>query len=632
MVLMGILGFLQATLLPGLIIVHFLPYRGWILVLCLCFALSLLANFELVFLLTALGLYTRPCLIGIIAGEFAILGWLYFARGYHHKHFEIRLSLTDGSQGHIRKQIVLILRFVAILCFLMVLIETLRSNPASFYLQDDIVSWNRWATEWYQVQIPSLSYLYPQLIPANWSLTYAMMGSAEVHLFAKMIMALFPLALLLLFVDEHLRTGELGPLVAMPVLTFLLFRLTPKAIGSGYVDIAVAFLASLAFYLLQLTEARSPEPNRGHLSVALSSAAAGLCKQAGLFVVAAGFFEVLLMRPSRSEGRSSLCLMAKRAGLFALISVCCVGPWYLVKGIEIARGQELSNIGYLGAYIHAEKNPGIRMAKATWNAVQMTTGISNKLSLANAFKGSALILSLGLAALSLTSRRGRRCMLLVGLPYYLIWAAFYSYDFRNLTLALPFLSRSIGYGVDMLTSSPGKVEFDQRPQQRSQGRVSLNTVVSTGLSLFAVVVLWGVHAFPSDRLIQETHRIQRNLVDPILREKLYDYYHTHGLDGKILTTYPILLYLPEFRNHIYTDDWRMSPGRAHERDVMDALHRFEPFCDLMRLAGVDSKIKYLLIHNGVLPAVFQEDVKRGDVKLIFEASGVTFYELRCFGP
>ena len=78
MVLFGILGLLQSTALPALLIMKVCRLRGGITERLLwMFPLSLIPNYLLIFALAALHLYTRPVMLCILAVEILALLFLY---------------------------------------------------------------------------------------------------------------------------------------------------------------------------------------------------------------------------------------------------------------------------------------------------------------------------------------------------------------------------------------------------------------------------------------------------------------------------------------------------------------------------------------------------------------------------
>ena len=78
LMLFGILGLMQAVLLPALIIMKAGKLRGGITEqLIRLLPISMTVNYLLVFLLAALHLYTRPVMLALIAAEAFCILWLY---------------------------------------------------------------------------------------------------------------------------------------------------------------------------------------------------------------------------------------------------------------------------------------------------------------------------------------------------------------------------------------------------------------------------------------------------------------------------------------------------------------------------------------------------------------------------
>ena len=78
LILFGILGLMQVTLLPALIIMKAGKLRGGVTEqLIRLLPISLTANYLLIFLLAALHLYIRPVMLVLIAAELLCILWLY---------------------------------------------------------------------------------------------------------------------------------------------------------------------------------------------------------------------------------------------------------------------------------------------------------------------------------------------------------------------------------------------------------------------------------------------------------------------------------------------------------------------------------------------------------------------------
>ena len=78
LIFFGILGLLQNTILPGLVLMKVGRIRGGVVEkLLYLLPVSLLTNYLLIFLLAALHIYTRPVMVGIIAAEILLILWVY---------------------------------------------------------------------------------------------------------------------------------------------------------------------------------------------------------------------------------------------------------------------------------------------------------------------------------------------------------------------------------------------------------------------------------------------------------------------------------------------------------------------------------------------------------------------------
>ena len=75
----GILSLLQILFLPGFIVLKYFQNKqmGFLERITFSFALSLIINFLIVFILTSLGLYQRLLVLLIFLGELVLVFWLY---------------------------------------------------------------------------------------------------------------------------------------------------------------------------------------------------------------------------------------------------------------------------------------------------------------------------------------------------------------------------------------------------------------------------------------------------------------------------------------------------------------------------------------------------------------------------
>jgi hypothetical protein len=609
--LFGLIAIVQVAFLPGFIVLQLLNIRGFFLKCILAFAFSLALNYQLVFILTATGFYTRGEMTGVLVAELLASGWL-FAR-QHSLSDRINLALFQGNSTGQRFffRIANYFFLIAAFCSLLVMLLTLlKENPGVFHTGDDVMSWNRWAVEWFNGRFPSGSGEYPQLLPANWSTTYLLTRTADVQMFAKAVMAVFPVAVLFVFYDAYRRFFSLGALAGSVFCAYLFLQLLGP-LGSGYADIPVAFFALLTFYLIYLHNRNVLGLRDTLVSVAITASGAALTKQAGFFVLVIAILLLLLTvvkkRALHVQCHDFLPLM------YVILAVSLlVIPWYAFKENQIRKGIDPSNVGYVTSGIYAEKNPLKRVLTATLD-VEKRTGVPR----------AFWVVFVVLLVISLKTQIGRRS-LFVGLPYYLIWAAFFSYDNRNMALSLPFLSIAAGEGFCFVlglinhSGSEGRT-FSRHLTLDAPLGVSLGVL----LSFIVTLALLGSAKYPSSVLIAKSNEIRRKVGDPIINQKLYEFYYSTGFKGKVVSIYPEMCVLPQIGQYCY-----MGRFKSADQGVQE-VERCTDICALLKLVTDSEEIRYIIIPDGLYPALFENSLKKGTLFRIFGASGMSFFEIRC---
>jgi hypothetical protein len=215
------------------------------------FGLSLIINYLLVFVFTAAGIYKPLTLYILLFIEGGLLIYYGVTRG---KFGDYRYINLDISRCVISlKQFFAAHSFIYNFLFLVSLGVLLWYVFLFFYFLggvfehwDPVTGWNRFAWDWANNHWPANTWHYPQLVPANWSISYVLMQNTGVQCFAKAIMPLFSIAVLLLFLDLALDTKKPAYLLGLVGYGMLLAYLyEPSYIVSGYVDIAVCFFGLL---------------------------------------------------------------------------------------------------------------------------------------------------------------------------------------------------------------------------------------------------------------------------------------------------------------------------------------------------------------------------------------------------
>lgn len=262
MFITGILAILQITLLPGMLVLRWRKVRaGAIQFLAYAFGLSLLINYLIVFLLAALKLYTRLTLGMLIASELFFLVGAYrdilslplgeaTQRLWHAltswlASLRLEIKVRDDSNQtliNLTRLGFLLGAFVLAIGSILWMLQVYRLNLGTvFNSWDAVISWNRWAVAWAGNQIPPDTGYYPQLLPANWSLTYVAMNNPAVQFFAKSLAPLFLLWIFLLLFDLGLDGKTFGFFLAITITRLITKKFTGEFIAEGYSDIPATF-------------------------------------------------------------------------------------------------------------------------------------------------------------------------------------------------------------------------------------------------------------------------------------------------------------------------------------------------------------------------------------------------------
>ena len=523
---LGFCALLQIVFLPGFLLVRARRWSdGALQTLLLSFALSLLLNFLLVMLLVGLRLYTTPVLLGIFALELVALLWpprgaaVPVSAGWQADVARLTQLGLDCWQGTWLQRVVR-LGLVAFAAQAVVLsaLEVTAHWGSIFFMWDEINSWNRWALDWAANHWPRLTMGYPQLVPANFSLTYVFMGTTHVWAFAKALTPLFPLATLLLWLDLALRTRRWGFLLAIPLTAILIKTILASLLLLGYADAPLMYLAAAGLYVCVLHHAVTPAPEQRRdsfsLLLPLLAAAAALTKITGWYVCFALLLLAWRWQAAQPTGPQPARWLARWLVVIALVAV----PWYALAIGLLMPSQE----GSLNAYdVLQYAHQGRAGMERVTHGLQWL--VRNG--------GLPGILCLTMSLIALPHRRWRWLALLGG-GWWLVWSLGMSYDARNLAPVLPLFALATAMGLEEACRMPA------RP------RLAL---------LLAALLLALAASNPVDRLAlaqaDELQHVGEKDVDFVLTQ----YLDEHEFDGKILSNYGFLPFVPH-----------MAPYYQHE--------------------------------------------------------------------
>lgn len=594
----GLLSLIQITFLPGFLALRYFQnkHMGVLEKIAFSFALSLIINFLLVFLLTSLGLYQRLVILLIFVAELAFALWS--------TRFALRVSLETISKTFMQsvqsttsywselgkkseqnwqrtlRLLLYLTLFAGAIAALYWIGKVLFSNRLTvFSVWDSVVSWNPWAVEWFHNHIPELTRRYGQLIPANWSLSYVFMDSSQIQFFAKSIMPLLTLFILLLMTLLGIEFKSYG-FFAAAILTQLMFK---KFLGvhvfSGYVDTAVSFFSFASLYcLVKASFLKDKQSVKSFLALgAILAGGAFATKQPGLYVLAAYpvFAYLLVFRGNKLFKKTDLYPAIVYPLAIALaISV----PWYIYTELSIYLGVNKTEFAWILAEVHHGRNLWERFLYAI-----------------TSMEKYALLYIVAILSLPLVGRVFRWITLFIVLPYSLFWALYASYSHRNLAIALPLLALVAGVGfersIEAVQKLLARLNFKKFP------------LVLVGIMLL-VLGLTASLLIPDSKLIDLQVTQQKEILTPGLNRELYEYFEDTGSYGPILTDYP-LVFLPGFENFALDDS-------------------FKEYATYLRHRQEHPEIEYLLMPKNANDEISNEvmaQIDAGVYELIFEQSG-----------
>ncbi|MEX1071975.1 MAG: hypothetical protein WEC37_05045 [Anaerolineales bacterium] len=588
MLLLGVLSVLQLVVLPGLLLIRFFPgKRSFLQQSVYIFMLSLLANYVVIFALVAFQLYLRSVVLVLFAAEVAALLWLTRGSlsvklgGFGQK---IRATVIKGIQSFgvwlksnfWSASLYFVFGLIALVSILWVLAIWIQNFDTVWQTYDAWASWDRWAEIWAQNFFPGDTWEYPQLLPMSYSLTYKFIGTTEVKFFAKSIMPLFSLVILLMFFDLGKHKRSFGYMLGAGLALYSINLFLSQYVADGYVDIPVACFSFMAVYtLLKARDTSILAELRGTLLLgSLATATAAVTKQPGLYLLVAypilAYFWVLQGR-KKLTSKDALAILGKHLGLVLLLVV----PWYALMQYGIIYGGNTSNIQYVINDIYQGKTLPERFIAA--------------IALLDHYVYFYIFLLLSLPVLN---SRFRQIVIFLIFPYSILWAFFLSYEPRNLAIAFPLVALCVGIAVE---SWMGRLT--RLSKTSSKLTVPVYAVVLVGLLALGA----GTFVVNSEALIDQQIKEQRLIFQATLNEKLYRYFSRTNGPEKVITSYPIG-WLPGLE-----DTWRLE--RFRDYDAYQATLNRYPDIELVLIpvVGVDSRILeeiYQFIQAGTYEQIF----------------------------
>jgi hypothetical protein len=571
MLFLGVLSVFQLVILPGLLLIRLFPgKRTFLQQSVYIFMLSLLANYVVIFALVAVHLYLRSIVLVLFAAEVGALLWLnrenfaFKLGGYSQK---IRAAVIAGIQtfgGWLKKDfwsasLYFVFALIAVFSILWVVMIWIQNFDTVWQTYDAWASWDRWAEVWAQNFFPGDTWEYPQLLPMSYSLTYKFIGTTEVKFFAKSIMPLFSLVILLMFFDLGKEKRSFGYMLGAGLALYGINLFLSQYIADGYVDIPVACFSFMSIYtLLKARDVTDLAELKSTLLLgSLATAAAAVTKQPGIYLLVIypflAYFWVLQDRKIISF-KDALLILGRHLGLVLLLVV----PWYALMQYRIIYGGNTSNIQYVINDIYKGQTLPQRFVAA--------------LALLDHYVYFYIFLFLSLPVLN---TRFRQIVVFIIFPYSILWAFFLSYEPRNLAIAFPLVALCVGVAAENWV---GRLTRIQRKPTKT--RVPVYAALLVGLFALGAGTLF----ITSEALVAQQIKEQRLIFQATLNEKLYRYFSRTNGPEKVITNYPIG-WLPGLE-----DTWRLERFRDYETYQSTLTSYPDIELVLIPIVGIDSRI------------------------------------------
>lgn len=586
MALFGLLSLAQIWFLPGYLLLSqtrgLLPADKWLLAV----PLSATFNFFLVYALTLCGCYSQLALLVLLVVETAALLFIAWKK-----------SAATDSLPKQTPRLIFEADFSGIIFALMSLavVAQVFSQIGTVFTQGDAVSsWNPWAVAWFKGVIPTGIAWYPQMLPTLYSLTYQLMGDSRIELFAKIAESFYPLVVLGMFARMAvLLSSERKKLLWSAVILFLLVRRLwgGESAVNGYADFPLAFFCVSILYVFVLKMMHAREPSADHalilpIILVIITIGAGLMKQSGVFLGMMVPFAWLLFFRDHVETK----IHFKQSMVIGLAIAAGGTTWYVYQYWRIHTGIDASNLKLLSGII-----------PMTWYE-----------SIAFGFKGITYKLSwlwVILFLASLAHRQLRWLSLCVVLPFFLLWAAFVPYDYRNLAPVFPLLALSLAYGG---------AEIAQLFSGKLITHLPLKWVVRG--STLAILVLFTIAlANPklNTDLLKLSNEAKKQIGDPELNSRLLAYFEFHPEPSRVATAYVEMAHLPEIGGRLASFSCGYDYGKQLSKLETVLAELDDPAIHhVLLLPWCDARV---LNHFDQHPELYG---------VIFRHSGAIFYSIR----
>ena len=371
----------------------------------------------------------------------------------------------------------------------------------------------------------------------------------------------------------------------------------------------IAFFAFLSFYIAIINN-KEKYNIVNIILITLLGCTAVMIKQSGLvvllFIVIYDIWYLYKAKTSLSKRRIFL-----QAIILLIIILAIIAPWYIMKEIQITTGDDISNIKYVTHYIYEGKG-----------LLQRTYDVAQKYFINRSIieKILSIIISV-ILFFGIFKKESRYVLIFFICPYFLIWTFYFSYDHRNLAIAIPFIAYSVAFGFYFILEKFNKywpnlkklVDFKLLPKLKYNYIPNrIRNLCGISLILFLLVISILSFTLKGDLIVNQQQNLQRKLGFRGMNDLIYEYRNEVGIKGQIITDYWFLGLFPEFKDSTKRIAF---PGANFNSNISLVFYDNNPFEKL------NSDTGYLLLSDRFNKKINEEinkKIKSGEYDLIFK--------------
>ena len=415
-----LLSYIQILLLPGFLYCSYKKRFDLFQII----SISIFFNYLIIIFISNFLFDKKIFLLCLVILEFILI--IYFLI-FLEKKYVININLDNYK----------IINLSIIIFIIFKLSQAFNQHIGTLFNEGDVfLSWNEWSynllgssyTPEYLTknnfdssfkEYQSRSY-YGQLIPANWSIFYALTNMTDITMYPKFLNFIFSFLAIVYLIQKYFKENNIFYIILLFLISYFFFKEHAHIVYSGLVDGSLAI-----FIFLSLTHVFNYEKKFKEVNLFISILFAAIATNIKILSL---YYSVIFL-PIYIFYNYNKILKKK---LFFYLSLLIVTSLFWPIYQFIIYGNNIfitNNLEYLSSLSVTNFSEGID---------RLSTLFGNKV---------IFILFFLILFLSLFQRKINLITIFLVIPYLLIWYFFASYDIRNILLIIPISCFIVSYTI-----------------------------------------------------------------------------------------------------------------------------------------------------------------------------------------